>query len=619
MGVRKMQKYEPTIKSVKPNLIVNDAKIRLSGWLEQRIEENLKQWIFPAPKANPGMLEMFRMRDRLPRLNIVPWYGEFSGKYITSAVLAYRMTENEQLRQMIDEMVSELAELQSDDGYLGPHPLEERLFGKTLEKQPLWDVWGHYHIMLGLYFWYEETLSEPAYDVLIKAADCICGTFLQAGHHILDANSTEVNTSIIHILCLLYGKTANPDYMSLILQIVESWKDEKGGDYIRDAVVGKAFYEFRKPRWESLHAIQGIAELYYLTGDEQLKTAFKQIWWSIAQYDRHNTGGFSTEEQAVGNPYAKGVIETCCTIAWMALTVDMLRLTGDSYVADELELTAWNGMLGSQHPSGRWWTYNTPVNGVRKASAHDIVFQSIQGSPELNCCSVNGPRGIGMFADWAILYSSNGLAVNYYGACTMQAKLPSGQNLVIKQQTEYPVEGDVLLSLELDTPERFELKLRIPIWSLNTSVYIGNEVIENVSSGAYLKLDRIWKHGDMIRIEFDMSLHYWVGEQEEEGNISIYRGPLLLTFDERFNETECEDIPVFKVEMLEYERIQQLQKWPEPLLLLRFRSQDGSLSVLCDFASAGMAGSRYASWLPMKGMQPFPFDKQNPIWNVRLL
>ena len=73
-----------------------------------------------------------------------------------------------------------------------------------------------------------------------------------------------------------------------------------------------------KPRWESLHPILALAELARIDGDERCRKAFANLWWSIARLDRHNNGGFSSGEQAQGNPYHRGAIETCCTIAWMA-------------------------------------------------------------------------------------------------------------------------------------------------------------------------------------------------------------------------------------------------------------------------------------------------------------
>lgn len=573
------------------------ARYVFHGPIEQRLAANLEQWLLVAPQANPAMLEMFR--DRLPRRNLVPWAGEFAGKYLTSAVLAYRLTPDERLRAQLDRFVDEFIACQDADGYLGPFPRAERLTGKTADgKHALWDVWGHYHGMLGLLLWYQEAGYRPALEACCRAADHLCVRFLDTGERVRDARAEEMNMAVAHVLGLLYLETGEPRYLRLMREIEADWQAPPAGDYVRTALAGVPFYQSPKPRWESLHDIQAILTLYEITGQSDYRRAFEHIWRSIRDGDRHNTGGFSSGEQATGNPYDPRAIETCCTVAWMALSVDMLRLTGDATVADELELATFNAALGAQHPSGRWWTYNTPMDGVRKASAHEIVFQAHEGSPELNCCSVNGPRSLGMLSEWALMRAEGDWVLNYYGPCAIQVPLPSGGALRLTQMTTYPVDGNIQLTLNLARSECFALRLRMPGWSRRTRVWLNGTPIEGIEPGRYLRLERAWRDGDAVALELDMSLRAWVGEREAAGKASLYRGPLLLAYDRRFNAIDPEDVPALDLARLEASPIPWRGGWPAPWLLLRVPCADGRALVLCDFASAGMAGTPYRTWLP---------------------
>jgi DUF1680 family protein len=588
------------------------------GFVGERIRRNLDQWLLAAPLANPAMIEMFRLRERNPRVKLVPWYGEFPGKYMTSAALAWRMTRDEKLKRMIDGLVDDLAGVQSAEGYIGPHPRAQRLVGTGghAAERKLWDVWGHYHVLLGLLMWHEATANDKAWQVCQKAADYICHHFLDQKLSILEAGESEKNTAIIHVLCLLYEKTRKPEYLAMVRHIEKSWDEPEGGGYIEAGLKGIPFFETRLPRWESLHGIQGIFELYKITGEEKYSQAYQNLWWGMLTYDRHNTGGFSSGERARGNPYSQKPIETCCTVAWMALSIDMLRLTGNSYVADELELSSFNGMLGSQHPSGRWWTYNTPMDGVRKASAHDIVFQALQGSPELNCCSVNGPRGLGMFSQWALTSSEEGVALNYYGPSEFSFTLDTGCKVTIRQKTDYPISGHVQLQMELAEPWEFQLKLRVPVWSTDTGIHLNGKPQRGAAAGQYFGIKRRWANNDTIDLHLDMSLHYWVGEREYDGKVSIYRGPLLLAFDQRFNRIDTDGIPAFEKDAIQYE-VESWEPWPKPWILLKCTGREGRQVYLCDFASAGMTGGRYISWLPGIGFEPADFEAAKPSWNVR--
>jgi uncharacterized protein len=491
-------------------------EFNFSGEVRRRLEGLIDQWILPAPYSNPAILEMFRDRDRKPWRDMVPWAGEFAGKYLTHAVQIYRLVHSENLKTHLEWFVKELVGLQTKDGYLGPWPSGYELCGKApnCSDGTTWDAWGHYHTMLGLLLWYRQTGDQQALECARRIGDLLCRKFLNTGRRLVKTGSEEMNLAPIHSLCLLYQETGEQKYLDMAREIEKDFEIPPAGDYIREALAGKEFFQTPKPRWESLHPILGIAELYYITGDDKYRRAFEHLWWSIVQYDRHNTGGFSSGEQATGNPYHLGAIETCCTIAWMAMSVEMLRLTGCSIVADELELSFLNSGIGMMNPSGRWVTYDTPMEGRRTASQHAIVFQSRPGQPELNCCSVNGPRAMGFLSDWAVMVHENEIFLNYYGPGSIKTKMPSGSAVTLIQQTDYPENDTVNLGIQLEQPEKFVLALRIPYWSARTQVRVNGQEIPEVSPGTYLKLDRTWSPGDRITIKFDFRPHFWVNEQK---------------------------------------------------------------------------------------------------------
>ena len=477
-----------------------------------------------------------------------------------------------------------------------------------------WDLWGQYHVMLGLFYWYKDTGDVKALAAARRCADLFCRTFLDGGKRVVQAAAEEMNESSIHIFTLLYRETGEPRYLRLAREIEKDWETPPSGDYVRQSLAGEPFWRLPKPRWEGLPGIQAIAELFFLTGDDRYRRAFDQVWWSILEGDRHNTGGFSSGEQATGDPYDPRSIETCCTVAWMAITLDYLRLTGDSRAADELELSTWNGILGAQNPAGRWWTYNTPMDGERRASAHDIVFQARPGSPELNCCAVNGPRGLGMLSEWAVMSAADGLALNYYGPSTFAAGLPSGRKVTLVQETDYPAGGVVRLTVTPEAPESFALRLRIPGWSRGTKLVVNGVKEASPEAGHYLILKREWRPGDRLELTLDMSLRAWAGEPAAWGKACLYHGPVLLAYDPRFDVYGPDSLPAFDVPALTAGA-----KRPEPvpgrdvLLLMRVPAAGGKTVELCDFASAGMAGNRYVSWLPAVGAKPVPFSRENPL------
>jgi uncharacterized protein len=275
-----------------------------------------------------------------------------------------------------------------------------------------------------------------------------------------------------------------------------------------------------------------------------------------------------------------------------------------------------NSGLGMHSPTGRWATYNTPMDGVRKASGQDIVFQAREGTPELNCCSVNSARGLGLLSEWAVMRNDSGLTLNWLGPGKFDMQLTGGEKVSLDVVTDYPHSGHVEIALRSAQPTKFALSLRIPYWSAKTEVKVNGERIKDVKCGQYLVIDRTWKAGDKIELDFDLSLHLWVGERECIGKVSVYRGPMLLTYDRRFNSFDPADLPRLDAR----EMVGKFSSWEgrhPPYLLIDFTAKDGQVVRLCDFASAGNGGSPYLTWLKIDGAMASDFSRKNPLRSGR--
>lgn len=567
--------------------------LRLEGEMGRRIQANLDNWLYPCPEVNPGLLEMFRMRDRTPKPKVTIDSGSLWGKYLISAVQAMRMTDDPRLRPFIGELVKEFISTQDADGYLGVYQRHERIF-------TCWDIWAHYHCILGLCMWFQETGDQDALTCALRAADLICDGLLDGEKGFADTPGPEINTSIIHALGILYQETGDNLYLQGIQHIQTFWEKLGGRGYYHQALDGVDFYQTGSHRWEILHALQGLSELYRITGDETYKQAQVHYWHSILKTDVHNAGSFSVGEQAAGNPFMPGAIETCCTVAWIAYSIDALRFSPDCKIADAIENATWNAMLGSQHPSGRWWTYDTPMDGIRLASFHHLAdVHSACGSPELNCCAVNGPRSLGMLSEWAILGDDQqGLYLNYYGPGTIEVNFNSTSKWKFRQKTRYPAEPTVRIEVEPDRPQQTPLYLRIPTWSMDTSVSMNGNPIGDVRPGTFLKLDRTWKVKDYIDLELDFDLRLLRGDEYVNHNASLFRGPLLLAYDQKHNAVEPDDMPTLNFGELVLSPAACDDRF-QPLALFKTTAADGTEIHLTDYATAGAHGTWSRTWLPI--------------------
>lgn len=595
-------------------------RLHLGGYLGRRLLNNEKVWLDRVLEDDPALFTVFRERDTQPRC-IVPWFGEYPGKLLTGMAYFYRMNGRKETKAAGDAMVAALSDVQDADGYLGPHPRAQRLHGHMhpdavsvfgwYNDPPLWDVWGHYHCIYGLLAWYRATGGAQALHTACRAADAVCGHFLGSGRSFSSAGEADKNLAIGHALVLLYRETGQRRYLEAAIATVEEQKKDGCGGWLDAALQGQAFWQMPLHRWEALHAIETLAELYRETGDERYARGFTRLWQSIRDFDRHNDGGFSNGEGAVGDPYRLGAVETCCTVAWMALCVDRWRMAHEPAVLDELELSFFNAAMGSLMPDDRIFTYDVPMNGLRQGADTVLAWQTVEGGRDLSCCQANGSRGLGQVVEWAAGYLGKDVFIGFYGPCRMELTGPVGQHLTVEQQTDYPVGGDVRIVLEPDEPRRFTLRLRIPGWSAHTKVRVCGGEPRAAESG-FFAVTRLWRPGDTVELQLDMTPHFWPGREEMAGKTSVYHGPVLLVLDTGASGVDI-DTCVFSRAALERMTVEPGRdgRW----LAAHTEDTSGRSVTLCAFADGGRDGAWYISWLTVQDPPQPPQDR--PLWAAR--
>ena len=105
--------------------------LRLNDDIGSLAENIAKNWLIGLRETNPAILDMFHERDKKPYRELLPWSGEFAGKYITGAYYIHKLTHNEDLYRYILSFIDELIALIDTDGYIGCYQRESRLKGSS--------------------------------------------------------------------------------------------------------------------------------------------------------------------------------------------------------------------------------------------------------------------------------------------------------------------------------------------------------------------------------------------------------------------------------------------------------------------------------------------------------
>ncbi len=264
----------------------------------------------------------------------------------------------------------------------------------------------------------------------------------------------------------------------------------------------------------------------------------------------------------------------------MQLCWQLLRVTGEPRFADEIERTAYNALAGAMTPDGSSFAQYSSLEGVRKLGERHCGM-------DLNCCVANGPRGMMLLPEVAVMRGAEGPVVSLY--CEGAWKLPQCR---LEMKTDYPASGAIDIRIEPAQPEPFALRLRVPQWSEAASIRVNGVPAGGASAGKWVVMRRLWKAGDRVRLSLDLRPRVLAAGDGARRYAAVVRGPVALARDLRLDTGS--DAPVSL-------GAGDLAPVPPPAGIEMAFAAGGGKVVLCDYASAGNtwdARSQYRVWMP---------------------
>jgi DUF1680 family protein len=297
------------------------------------------------------------------------------------------------------------------------------------------------------------------------------------------------------------------------------------------------------PNWHNVNIAQGFREpatYYMLTHEaEHLHASYNDHALIRRTFGQVPGGMFGADENArMGYIDPRQGTETCGFVEQMASDEIMLRQTGDPMWAEHCEEVAFNSYPAATMPDFRSLRYITSPNHVVSDSKNhspgiDNSGPFLAMNPfSSRCCQHNHSMGWPYFVE-NLMYATqdNGAAVAIYGACEGTVKVADGQKITLIEDTRYPFEEQVRFTVKSSTRVTFPLYLRVPSWTRGASVKINGKAADvTPEPGKYLRIEREWKNGDRVELNFPMTLQMrqW---QVNQNSVSIDYGPLTLSLE----------------------------------------------------------------------------------------
>ena len=539
------------------------GEVRPAGWMRAQMLRDLEDgFTGHLDELVPGLIreddiygaDRLTLKNRSKDLGVVAvekewavqflwWNSETQSNWrdglLRSALLLNHPVHLARMSKTIDQILAS----QDADGYLGIYAPELRYSFKT-ENGELWAQATLFRVLLG---WYEADGGEHILQAIERAVNVTMQAYPINHSHPFRVEKDYAGLChglmFTDILDRLFQLTGRQAYLAYALWLFEEYSASplSAGDIQLEHLLDPA-YKFEAHGVHTYEHLRALLTAVYASEDPQgnpqgnpkLETALQAALDKLdpclapsgGPIGDESIGGRAANASETGYEY--------CSIHELLDTYShLLQKTGQPVWADRMEWLLYNAGEGARHPDGNGVAYLKTDNSFSMTGPlHEADLQNPENpqtrykySPAHQdvavCCVPNAGRILPYFVKAMWMRTPDGLLAALYGASEVQT-LVNGVEVRIRQETRYPVELEIVFTIETAQPVDFELAFRKPEWASDFHISgDGNWRVEN----GLINVRKTWQGNESLRLSFETEILTRPFGKDE---FYLSRGPLLF-------------------------------------------------------------------------------------------
>ncbi len=503
-----------------------------------------------------------------PYVGKMPFEDTDVYKAIEGASYSLAQKQDSELAAYLDSLIEIISAAQEPDGYLYTnrtiqpshvHPFAGPARWSNLAMSHELYNCGHLYDAASAHFL--ATGKRTLLEVALRSAELVRRVFGPDGRHDMCGHQ------IVEMgLARLYRITRDRS----LLETARFLLEERGRhesrplySYADDPGYSQDHLPVRDQREAVGHAVRaaymycGMADVAALLPDEEYAAAIKAIWRDVTGSKIYLTGGIGARHkgEAFGAAYElpnqTAYAETCAAIGSVMWNHRLFLLTGEAKYVDVLEQTLYNGLLCGVSLRGDEFFYVNPLES-------DGQFTFNHGSAgrqpwfDVSCCPTSLCRFIPSLPGLVYASTASTLYVNLFVASSAEIEV-DGVRVRLTQETQYPWDGNVRVTIHPERKVRMRLLIRIPGWShgkvLGGDLYgfqerpsekpslcLNGERLKVPSVEGYVSVDREWNGTDRIELNLPMPVGKVIADEriaDDRDKAALQRGPIVYCAEER--------------------------------------------------------------------------------------